>query len=99
MLNLISKASPRTSARIAYKISTLAEKLGATVKEDKDSNRYFIKTKRRQYIVASRCRKHREAEVVYGETYKGYHAGYLSVYREYNDQDRDMWDVQRRDIG
>ena len=84
MLKLISKASPRTCARAVNLIATLAEKLGAYVVEDKDVNRYWIKTKRRQYIIASRFNKRREPEVVYGNSKKGYHAGFISIWREYN---------------
>lgn len=84
MLKLIAKASPRTCARFVNTLATVAEKLGAYVVEDKDVNRYWIKTKRRQYIVASRFNKHRTPEIVYGNCKKGYHAGYLSIWREYN---------------
>lgn len=99
MLSLIAKASPVRSARWVYRASKLAQSLGARVKEDKDANRYFIKTKRRQYILVARGRKHRKPEITYGDTYKAYHAGYISLWREYNDQDRGMWDVQNRDLG
>ena len=84
MLKLISKASPRTCAKAVNLIATVAEKLGATVNEDKDVNRYWIKTKRRQYIIASRFIKRREPEIVYGNCKKGYHAGFISIWREYN---------------
>lgn len=84
MLKLISKASPRTCAWAVNSLATVAKKLGAYVVEDKDVNRYWIKTKRRQYIVASRFRKRREPEIVYGNCKKGYHAGFISIWREYN---------------
>jgi hypothetical protein len=84
MLKLISKASPRTCAKAVNLIATVAEKLGADVVEDKDVNRYWIKTKRRQYIIASRFLKRREPEIVYGNSKKGYHAGYISFWRGYN---------------
>ena len=84
MLKLISKASPRTCARAVNLIATVAEKLGAHVVEDKDVNRFWIKTKRRQYIIASRFNKRRSPEIVYGNCKKGYHAGYISFWRGYN---------------
>ncbi len=84
MLKLISKASPRVCAKAVNLIATVAGKLGAYVVEDKDVNRYWIKTKRRQYIIASRFIKRREPEVVYGNCKKGYHAGFISIWREYN---------------
>lgn len=84
MLKLMSKASPRTCARIINTIATVAEKLGAYVVEDKDVNRFWIKTKRRQYIIASRFNKFRDPEIVYGNCKKGYHAGYISFWRGYN---------------
>lgn len=96
MLNLIAKLSPEKAALTAYYAQKVAAKLGAKVRCDKDSNRYFIKTKRRQYILSARMRKKRKPEIVYGETYKGYHAGYLSFYREYKDQDRGMFDIPMR---
>ena len=96
MLNLIAKLSPEKAASTAWYAQKIAAKLGAKVRYDKDCNRYFIKTKRRQYILSARMRKKRKTEVVYGETYKGYHAGYLSFYREYRDQDRSMCDIPMR---
>ena len=92
MLNLISKTKPETCAKAVYYIATLADKLGASVSEDKDVNRYWIKTKRRQYIIASRMSKFRQPEVVHGSLKKGYHAGFISLWRDYT-QKEELYNV------
>ena len=84
MFNVISKATPKTCARAVNLIAKIADKLGADVNEDKDVNRYWIKTKNTQYILASRFHKYRRPEVVYGTQKKGYHAGHISLWRGYN---------------
>jgi hypothetical protein len=98
MLTLLSKASPKQSARLAHYGVKLARKLGAIVRDDKDSNRYFIQSGGEHYILSSRSRKKRPVEVVEGSTYKAYHAGYISLYKE-NRSGRNVHDIQRRDVG
>lgn len=98
MLNLIAKASPKQSARLAHYGVELAKTLGAKVREDKDSNRYFIQSGGDHYILAARCKKTRTPEVTEGSTYKAFHAGYISLYKEKRGG-RNVHDIQRRDVG
>lgn len=100
MLNLISKASPKTARRLVKLAAKTADKLGATVRQDRDgATRYFIQTDSDHYIIAARSRKKRAVETVTGDTYKAHHAGYMSFYKELSSTDRFMWDIQQREEG
>lgn len=100
MLNLISKASPKTARRVVKLAAKTAEKLGATVRQDRDgASRYFIQTDNDHYIIAARSKKKRDVETVTGDTYKAHHAGYMSFYKELSNADRFMWDIQQREEG
>lgn len=58
MLNLISKASPKTARRVVKLAAKTAEKLGATVRQDRDgAARYFIQTEKDHYIISARSKK------------------------------------------
>jgi hypothetical protein len=99
MLNLFAKASPKTASRIVRATAKMAEKLGATVRKDKDSTRYFIHSGEDHYILAARSMRKRDAETIDGDTYRASHAGYLSLYKEHAKPTRHMWDLQQRDLG
>ena len=99
MLNLIAKASPKNASRIVHAAAKMAEKLGATVRRDKDSTRYFIANGSDHYILAARSTRKRDCETIDGDTYRAHHAGYLSLYKEHDKPTRHMWDVQQRDRG
>tara|TARA_B110000971_G_scaffold186624_1_gene195470 strand:+ start:181 stop:483 length:303 start_codon:yes stop_codon:yes gene_type:complete len=100
MLNLISKASPRTARRLVKIAAKAAEKLGATVRQDRNSaSRYFIQTDKDHYIISARSKKKREVETVDGSTYRAHHAGYMSFYKELATGERMMWDIPQREEG
>jgi hypothetical protein len=99
MLNLFAKASPKTSARIIRAVAFMARKLGATVRKDKDSTRFFIQNRSDHYIITARSKRYRTAETVEGVTYVGHHAGYLSFYKERSAPERLIWDIQQRELG
>ena len=100
MLNLISKASPRTARRLVKIAAKAAEKLGATVRQDRNSAaRYFIQTEKDHYIISARSKKKREVETVDGSTYRAHHAGYMSFYKELATGERMMWDIPQREEG
>ena len=98
MLNLISKLNAKQSATIAKGTAKLARKLGCTVRQDRGGyNRYFIQAGADHYIISARDILHRKVETKDGDTYRQYHAGYLSLYKELPNTDRNMWDVPQRD--
>ena len=100
MLNLISKASPKTARRVVKLAAKTAEKLGATVRQDRDgASRYFIQTDKDHYIISARSKKKRDVETVDGSTYRAHHAGYMSFYKELATGERHMWDIQQREEG
>lgn len=99
MFNLLSRATPKQAARLVRYSARLAKALGATVRQDKDSCRYFVQNGNDHYILAARSTRKRDVETVEGDTYRAHHAGYLSLYKEMDNASRYVWDVQQRDLG
>jgi hypothetical protein len=98
MLNLISKLNAKQSATIAKGTAKLARKLGCTVRQDRGGyNRYFIQAGADHYIISARDILHRKVEKKDGDTFRQYHAGFLSLYKEHSNTNRNLWDVPQRD--
>lgn len=96
MLKRIENRLTRTAVRAAVKTARL---LGMTVRQDRGSaDRYFIQRSKgnKHYILSHRKKKYRTGTSE-GDTFKQYHLGFVSFYREVGN--RYMWDVQQRDMG
>jgi hypothetical protein len=98
MLNLISKISSKKAVNLVHGAATLAKGLGCKVRQDRSgAPRYFIQHGADHYILSAREMLHRKVEKKSGDTYKQFHAGYLSFYKELKNTERNIWDVQQRD--
>jgi len=90
--NRVARATVRGGAK-------LASVLGLRVRQDRDNaDRYFIQTWKghNHYILSYRKKKYRTG-IFEGDTFRQYHLGFMSFYREVGN--RFMWDIPQREEG
>jgi len=97
---MLRRIENRTARAVVRGGAKLASVLGMRVRQDRDgADRYFLQSNRGHcnvYMLTHRKKKHRIG-ISEGDTFKQYHLGFMSFYREVGN--RFMWDIPQREEG